>query len=46
VEAVVTDTEDEIREFARITLVAAAPEMARFNVGDSAAAGHRRVHEP
>jgi acyl-coenzyme A thioesterase PaaI-like protein len=30
VEAVVTDTEDEIREFARITPVAAAPEMARF----------------
>jgi len=26
----VTDTEDEIREFARITPVAAAPEMARF----------------
>ena len=25
-----TDTEDEIREFARITPVAAAPEMARF----------------
>jgi acyl-coenzyme A thioesterase PaaI-like protein len=30
VEAAVTDTEDEIREFARITPVAAAPEMARF----------------
>ncbi len=25
-----TDTEDEIREFARITPVDAAPEMARF----------------
>ena len=30
VEAAVTDTEDEIREFARITPVDAAPEMARF----------------
>jgi hypothetical protein len=28
--AQVTDTEDDIREFARITSVDAAPEMARF----------------
>jgi acyl-coenzyme A thioesterase PaaI-like protein len=30
VEAVVTDTEDDVREFARVTPVEATPELARF----------------